>query len=732
MTVTATSGSPQLVAGLSVTYASPDATGILVFAPVANQSGTGLITVTVRDDGGTANGGVDLIQRTFQITVHPVNDAPFLADPIAPIEVVVNSVLTVVGLDGYFGDADTATSGDLLEYAVTVNPPVPDDPDYDPDLLVARIVDRALNLQYAPGRTGHVDVTVRASDQAGTWAETTVRVTVTLPGNSAPVVADPIADILVEAGQPDPVFDLSEVFADADVVAGTDSLAYSVTNTAPALLTETLSSSLLTLSLIPGKLGTAELTVRVTDNQGAYAETSFAVTVVPFNNPPAATSIPPVVVDEDAADVVLSLRDFFSDAEDPDEDLVLEVALAASSELNPVVFDLNPNTGVFTLALVADGYGNAEYTVTARDMGGKAVATSLSVTVNAVNDAPTGPETPVELPLNPSPGETVIDLWDYFYDVEDGWDLTYEIVAGSVTNSAIFGGPPAIDGDDYLWLDAAADASGTSDLTIRATDADGAAVLGIFTFGPATGGDGDPSPDPGPQPVVSIVDVKHTGETAAAGYFLVQRQDNSSATVTVGYELAGDAQHGVDYSSGAANGTLTLGPHEAVTITIVANNNSVIDGPRTVTLNLVVPDGSNVGLGTASKELFVNDDDGGAVVYVAHAKSTWEGATGDDEGAFVLEAIGSLSFDFDPMYSGYTGPVPPPGGFTWSGYGTAVGLTTLQVPYQITGSASGADYTGPVGSGSVTITSPGSVSIPIIALPDEVPDEGEEVLCNCC
>jgi len=52
----------------------------LVFRPDANENGTGYATFTfqVRDDGGTANGGVDLDQsaNTFTINVTPVNDAP--------------------------------------------------------------------------------------------------------------------------------------------------------------------------------------------------------------------------------------------------------------------------------------------------------------------------------------------------------------------------------------------------------------------------------------------------------------------------------------------------------------------------------------------------------------------------------------------------------------------------------------------------------------------------------
>jgi len=54
-----------------------DSTGTLTYTPVANANGTSNFTVTVRDNGGTANGGVDTsTAQTFVITVNPVNDAP--------------------------------------------------------------------------------------------------------------------------------------------------------------------------------------------------------------------------------------------------------------------------------------------------------------------------------------------------------------------------------------------------------------------------------------------------------------------------------------------------------------------------------------------------------------------------------------------------------------------------------------------------------------------------------
>lgn len=79
LTVTVTSSNPGLIPNPVVTYTSPNATGTLRYTPVANASGTALITVVVRDDGGTANGGVNAVTNTFTVAVTAVNDAPVAA-----------------------------------------------------------------------------------------------------------------------------------------------------------------------------------------------------------------------------------------------------------------------------------------------------------------------------------------------------------------------------------------------------------------------------------------------------------------------------------------------------------------------------------------------------------------------------------------------------------------------------------------------------------------------------
>jgi hypothetical protein len=48
----------------------------LTYKTLANQSGTGNLTFTVKDDGGTVNGGVDTLTENVSITVASANDAP--------------------------------------------------------------------------------------------------------------------------------------------------------------------------------------------------------------------------------------------------------------------------------------------------------------------------------------------------------------------------------------------------------------------------------------------------------------------------------------------------------------------------------------------------------------------------------------------------------------------------------------------------------------------------------
>ena len=88
-----------------------------------NANGTAMITVTVMDDGGTANGGVDTVTQTFFVTVAAVNQAPTLATIPNPAPILENAGQQTVTLSG-IADGPGDTGQTLTVTAMSSNPGV--------------------------------------------------------------------------------------------------------------------------------------------------------------------------------------------------------------------------------------------------------------------------------------------------------------------------------------------------------------------------------------------------------------------------------------------------------------------------------------------------------------------------------------------------------------------------------------------------------------------------------
>ncbi|MBE2221341.1 MAG: tandem-95 repeat protein [Anaerolineae bacterium] len=94
--------------------------GDLMFTPAPDMNGSATITVTLSDDGGTANGGKDTsVPQTFMITVTPVNDLPTVTD--GAVQGVPNETLLFKAADfeRVFSDID----GDTLTTVKIVSLP---------------------------------------------------------------------------------------------------------------------------------------------------------------------------------------------------------------------------------------------------------------------------------------------------------------------------------------------------------------------------------------------------------------------------------------------------------------------------------------------------------------------------------------------------------------------------------------------------------------------------------
>src|SRR5205807_615194 len=98
--------------------------GKLVFTPALNANGAGYASLTfqVQDDGGTANGGVDLDQspNTLTINVTSVNDPP--VGTSKTVTTLEDTGYTFAASDFGFTDPNDSPANALLAVKVTALP----------------------------------------------------------------------------------------------------------------------------------------------------------------------------------------------------------------------------------------------------------------------------------------------------------------------------------------------------------------------------------------------------------------------------------------------------------------------------------------------------------------------------------------------------------------------------------------------------------------------------------
>lgn len=156
----------------SVSVSQPG--GMLIITPARDANGSADLVVRCIDQGAL------VAEATFPVTVTAVNDAPqaaalpsITAEPAAPP--------VSRDLSSFFSDVDIAREGDSLAYSIVGNTA--------PELFSAVTLDPAsglVDLAFAAYRSGTADLTIRATDLAGEYAESVLRVIV--PALPPPVI----------------------------------------------------------------------------------------------------------------------------------------------------------------------------------------------------------------------------------------------------------------------------------------------------------------------------------------------------------------------------------------------------------------------------------------------------------------------------------------------------------------------------------------------------------------
>ncbi|WP_197085472.1 putative Ig domain-containing protein, partial [Cellvibrio sp. pealriver] len=387
--------------------------GLLVYTPAANANGAGYSSFTfqVQDNGGTANGGVNLdpVANTITFDVTAANDAPVntvpgaqstnedtalvftgatqiqIADPDAgggTLEVtlsVTNGTLTLGGTGGLAFTTGDGTADTTMVFTGTL----------------ADINTALNNLTFNPTANfnGGAVLSITTSDQGntgsgGTLTDTdTVNITVNA-ANDAPTVANIIPD---QNATEDAAFNFqfaSNTFADAEL----DSLTYSAQLNGGGGLPAWLSfdSATRTFSGTPanGDVGTLTIDVTANDGNGGTVTDTFTLTVANVNDAPTVANIIP---DQNATEDVAFNFQF---AANTFADVDAGATLTYSAQLNgggglPAWLSFDPVTRTFSGTPANSDVGTLTIDVTADDGNGGTVTDTFTITVANVNDAPT-------------------------------------------------------------------------------------------------------------------------------------------------------------------------------------------------------------------------------------------------------------------------------------------------------------------------------------------------------
>lgn len=258
----------------------------------------------------------------------------------------------------------------------------------------------ALTLTPVANANGTATITVTVNDGQAANNIVTRQFTVTVNAvNDAPTL-NALGNLTVSENASQQTVSLAGIGSGA--ANETQTLAITATSSNPGLIpnptvgyTSPNATGSLSFTPVADANGTATITVTVNDGQSANNTMvrTFTVTVNGVNNAPTLNAIANVTVNEDASAQTVNLSGIGTGAANESQTLTV-TATSSNPGLvpNPSVTYSSPNvTGSLAFTPAADANGTATITVTVNDgqAANNTVVRTFTVTVNAVNDAPT-------------------------------------------------------------------------------------------------------------------------------------------------------------------------------------------------------------------------------------------------------------------------------------------------------------------------------------------------------
>ena len=374
--VTSLSSVPALVDAGGIVITGAGATRTVTVTPLANQSGTTMITLRVTDSGLLFD------EEQFNVLVNPVNDPPAITsilDQTIPEDGATAALsFTISDIDSPIGSLNVAA---LSSVTSLVNAG---------GISIAGVgATRTVTVSPLTNQSGTTNITLTVTDNGPLSASTDFDVLVNAV-NDAPVISS-IGGVSTEQDTPSAAVPFN--VSDPDnavgslVVTGTSSNAALIPNGNIQLAPVSGGNWTVTLVPVNGQAGTANITIRVSDTQ-AFDETTFLFTVDAANQVPTITVIADQTVNEDNATgaIPFTIGDF--------ETAPGTLGVSASSS-NPtlvtvgnIVFGGSGASRNVTVTPTANLSGFSDITITVTDEESATAVEIYRVTVSPVNDAP--------------------------------------------------------------------------------------------------------------------------------------------------------------------------------------------------------------------------------------------------------------------------------------------------------------------------------------------------------
>ena len=410
-------GSLSTITGNKVTY-----------TPNANFSGSDSFTFRAND--GSANSNI----ATASISVSSTNDAPVANDVSATTDEETAVEITLAA-----SDAD----GDPLTFSIVDNPA---------NGSLSTITGNTVTYTPNANFSGSDSFTFRANDGSANSNIATASISVSST-NDAPVASDVSATTDEETA-----VEITLAASDADG----DPLTFSIVDNPANGSLSTITGSKVTYTPNANFSGSDSFTFRANDGSANSNIATASVSVSSTNDAPVASDVSAATDEETAVEITLA-------ASDPDGDpLTFSIV---SPPGNGSLSAITGNTVTYTPN--ANFSGSDSFTFRANDGSANSNIATSEISISNVNDNPISSGI-ADITANEDAANRTINLVEVFSDADDA-TLNYEVTAND--NPSLVS--TSLSGTDLI-LDFQDNQNGEANLTVRASDDEGASANASF------------------------------------------------------------------------------------------------------------------------------------------------------------------------------------------------------------------------------------------------------------